>query len=62
MVIRYYSEEEAAIAYNKATNLLRGKGLEKNFPQNYIDGMDEITYAATYQRLRISKKLRELVI
>lgn len=59
---RYNTEEEAAIAYNKATDLLRKKGLDKNFTQNYIDGLDEITYAAIYQRLRISKKLRELII
>lgn len=56
---RYNTEEEAAIAYNKATNILKKKGLEKNFPQNYLDGMDEITYASIYQRLRISKKIRE---
>jgi len=54
---RYSTEEEAAIAYNKAVNILKDKGLNKNFPQNYIDGMDEITYASIYQRIRISKKI-----
>lgn len=54
---RYNTVEEAAIAYNKATNVLKDKGFNKNYPQNYIDGMDEITYAAQYQRIRISKKL-----
>lgn len=56
---RYTTEEEAAIAYNKAVNILRDKGLSKNFPQNYIDGLDEITYAAIYQRIRISRKILE---
>jgi hypothetical protein len=53
----YLSETDAAIAYNKAANLLKGKGFVKNFPQNFIEGINEITYAAIYQRLRISKKL-----
>lgn len=60
LIGRYSTEEEAAIAYNKAVILLRDKGITKNFPQNYIDEMDEITYAAMYQRIRISKKLIEL--
>lgn len=58
---RYSTEDEAAIAYNKAADLLKDKGFNKNYPQNYIDGMDEISYAAIYQRIRISKKLIELV-
>lgn len=59
---RYATEEEAAIAYNKAINLLMDKGLNKNFSQNYIEGMDEIAYASMYQRIRISKKLKALII
>lgn len=57
LVGRYQSESEAAIAYNKSALILQNAGLKKKFPQNYIDGIDEITYAAIYQRLRISKKL-----
>jgi hypothetical protein len=53
----YSTEMDAAIAYNKAANLLKSKGFIKNFPQNFIDGINEITYASIYQRLRISKKL-----
>ncbi len=59
---RYATEQEAAIAYNKATNILKAKGLKKNFLHNYVYGIDEITYAAIYQRIRISKKLTELII
>ncbi|MGF7143704.1 hypothetical protein HNQ56_002131 [Anaerotaenia torta] len=57
LIGRYQSVEEAAIAYNKAALLLRNKGMKKNFPQNFIEGMDAITYASVYQKLRISKKL-----
>jgi hypothetical protein len=53
----YQTEAEAAIAYNKAALLLRNKGLNKNFPQNFIEGMNEITYAANFQKIRISKRL-----
>jgi hypothetical protein len=57
LVGRYPTETEAAIAYNKATLLLKQKGLSKNFPQNYIEGIDEIAYASIFQKLRISRKL-----
>ncbi|MDD3172392.1 MAG: hypothetical protein PHF63_01775 [Herbinix sp.] len=57
LIGRYTSEIEAAIAYNKAVLILKNSGLIKNYPQNFIDGMNEITYASIYQKLRISKKL-----
>ena len=57
LIGRYSTETEAAIAYNKAALILRNKGLNKNFPQNYIEGLNEITYASIFQKLRISKKL-----
>lgn len=60
LIGRYTKEVDAAIAYNKAALTLRGKGYDKNFPINYIEGIDEITYASLYQRIRISKKLLEL--
>lgn len=53
---RYSTEIEAAIAYNKATLLLNNKGLVKDFPNNYIDDLDAITYASMFQKVRISKK------
>lgn len=54
---RYQTEIEAAIAYNKAANLLQRKGTTKNYQQNYLDEMDEIQYASLYQKIRISNKL-----
>ena len=59
---RYPTEVEAAIAYNKAANLLCTKGIKKDFPKNYIDSCNEIEYAKTYNALRISKKLRNLEV
>lgn len=53
---RYSTEIEAAIAYNKATLLLNNKGLVKDFPKNYIEDLDEISYASMFQKVRISKK------
>lgn len=53
----YPTEEEAAIAYNKAALVLKNSGLGKSFPQNFIEGMDEIAYASLFSRLRVSKKL-----
>jgi len=57
LVGRYPSESDAAIAYNKAALILKNKGLAKNFPQNFIENINEITYASQFQKLRISKKL-----
>lgn len=59
---RYATEEEAAIAYNKAVGILKDKGLNRNYSLNYIEGIDEISYASMYQRIRISKRIRDLII
>lgn len=56
----YKTETEAAIAYNKAVNLLLEKGIQKNFMTNYILEVDEIAYASIYHKIRISKRLRDL--
>jgi hypothetical protein len=57
LIGRYQTETEAAIAFNKAALVLRNHGLDKNYPQNFIDGMDEIAYASLFQKIRISKRL-----
>jgi len=58
IVGRYATEKEAAVAYNRAADILNGRGVKKNFPQNYIDGLSDIEYAAIYNRVRISSKIR----
>jgi hypothetical protein len=59
---RYQTENEAAIAYNKAARFLNEKGLNKNFQENFIYELDEIEYARLYHLIRISKKLRNYEI
>lgn len=56
---RYHSENEAAIAYNKAIRVLRDKGISISFHENYINDINEIEYARIYHQVRISKKIRE---
>lgn len=56
---RYKTDFEAAIAYNKATDLLKSKGSTKNYPVNYIDNMDAIQYSSTYAKVRISPAIRD---
>ncbi|MEE1341888.1 MAG: hypothetical protein U0L23_04165 [Lachnospiraceae bacterium] len=57
---KYKSEEEAAIAYNKAIDTVREAGCKKEFTPNYLVDLSEIEYAKIYHSLRISNKIREL--
>lgn len=59
---RYKTVEEAAVAYNKAVDLLLQKGIKKNYTKNFIESYSDVQYAKTYSMIRISKKLRELQI
>lgn len=52
----YSSEVKAAIAYNKAVDLAKSFGINKNFPINYIEDLSASDYADTYVKLKISKK------
>ena len=58
IVGRYPTENEAAAAYNKAAMLLKDQGVEKNFPINYIEGINGIEYANLLNKARISGKIR----
>lgn len=52
----YSSLEEAAVAYNKAADLLSPvTGIE--YTSNYIEGISSIEYASIYNRTRISRKI-----
>ena len=59
LVGRYPSETEAAIAYNKAADILKKNGLSKNFPQNYIEDLSPRKYAEIYTNLHISPRIME---
>ncbi len=56
LIGRYPTEIMAAIAYNKAILLLKNSGITKNYPYNFIEGMDEIAYASIFQKIRISRR------
>ena len=52
----YSTEEKAAIAYNKAVDLAKAHGIEKAFPENYVETVSPKRYADIYNKLSISKK------
>ena len=54
LVGRYATETEAAIAYNKAIDILRSKGVTNNFSQNYVEGIAPSRYAEIYSALTIA--------
>lgn len=50
----YSTEIKAAIAYNKAVDLARKYGIQKQFPENYIGDISAKEYAELYTNLSIS--------
>lgn len=52
----YSSEIKAAIAYNKAVDLAKAFGINKNFPTNYIEELPAKDYADIYVKIKISSK------
>ncbi len=52
----YSTEIKAAIAYNKAADLAKAHGIQKNFPENYIEDLSASDYADLYLKLKISPK------
>ena len=55
----YETELEAAIAYNKAADILKKAGCRKNFPQNEPD-VSPKTYSEIYIRIPVSPKILNL--
>lgn len=53
----YASSIEAAIAYNKAIDILKKAGISKNFSPNYIENLSPSTYADIYSKLPVSPKI-----
>lgn len=52
----YSTEEQAAIAYNKAVDLAKKYGITKDFPENYIGAVSPKEYAEIYSQIKISKR------
>ncbi len=57
VVGKYNTENEAAIAYNKAADVLKKNGIDKNYMQNYIEDLSASQYADLYTSIKISPKL-----
>lgn len=56
----YTDEIHAAIAYNKAADILRHNGIIKNHTLNFIEGITNREYADIYSELKVSPKLYTL--
>lgn len=56
----YSTMEEAAIAYNKAIDILKRNGSKKNYVPNYVETITAGTYAEIYTRLPVSDKIKNL--
>lgn len=56
----YSTIEEAAIAYNKAIDILKKNGCRKNYVPNYLENITAGEYAAIYTRLPVSDKLYKI--
>lgn len=56
----YATMEEAAIAYNKAIDILKRNGCKKNFVPNYLEDVPAAKYADIYTKLPVSPKLKSL--
>ena len=54
---RYKTEVEAAIAYNKAADFLKQNGINRNYPQNYIENLPPSAYADIYTKLVLPDKI-----
>ncbi len=60
VVGKYKSEAEAAIAYNKAADILTKNGISKKFQLNYIEDLTASQYADIYTEIKISPKIYAL--
>ena len=60
VVGKYNTEAEAAIAYNKAADILIKNGIKKNFQLNYVEDLSASQYADIYMNTNISPKIYEI--
>ena len=56
----YPSEEMAAIAYNKAVDIVKRKYPDRQYEQNYVDSLSPSGYADMYTSIKVSPKITEL--
>lgn len=53
----YNTEIEAAVAYNKAIDLLKKAGIDKAYSPNYMEGMSPDVYTDLYHSVQVSQSL-----
>ena len=57
-IIGYYDNAlQAAIAYNKAVDVVKRNGIAKVFKQNYTEGVSPSVYAEIYSMIQIPEKI-----
>ena len=61
LIGRYTTDEEAAIAYNKAVDYARDKGIKKNYIDNFIPDMSSSDYKAIYDKIELPKKYTDYI-
>lgn len=54
----YDSPVEAAIAYNKAIDILASSGVHKNYSENFIENLSAREYAEIYLNTPVSEKIK----
>ncbi len=59
LVGRYNDQISAAIAYNKAIDVLKKNGSTRKYIPNYIDGLAPSRYAEIYTEVKISPRLHQ---
>ena len=59
---RYNTETEAAIAYNKAIDIMASNNININYTKNYIDDISRAKYEEIHKNLEISHKIYNLRI
>ncbi len=55
----YSTVTEAAIAYNKAIDILKKNGVNKNYTPNYIENLSGKIYADIYSDLEVSDSIKK---
>lgn len=53
---RFRTENEAAVAYNKAADLLRQSGFRREWPENYIEDLKPSDYADLYVAIELPER------
>ena len=57
LVGRYADKITAAIAYNKAVDILAGNGIHKKYVKNYINEYSTKEYQNAYEQIPVSERI-----